>query len=175
MIFIRETELEDAPQVAECIDLVAKERHYIASTRGYSVEETHNFIHFLKESGGVHHSLVFTDIVVGWCDITPGPFEGLEHTGHLGMGLLAALRGQGWGKKLLLQTLATSFNGRFERIELEVFASNQAAIGLYRNVGFKEEGRKKNARKLDGKYDDFLSFGLLREDWMLSPISAIQG
>ena len=41
-----------------------------------------------------------------------------------------------------------------ERVDLEVFASNEAAIALYPKFGFVVEGMKKRARKLDGKYDD---------------------
>lgn len=164
-IFVRETELEDAPQVAQCIDLIARERHYIASTSGYSVEDTEGYIDFLKENGGVHLVLIAASVVAGWCEVTPGVFEGLTHTGHLTMGLLPVLRGHGWGRDLLAKTLSVCFNGRFERIELEVFASNQAAIALYRSAGFRQEGRKIKARKLDGQYDDILAFGMLKEDW----------
>lgn len=165
MIFVRETELDDASQVADCIDLVARERRYIAATSGYTADETRDFISFIKENGGVHCVLVDADTVVGWCDVTPGVFEGLTHVGHLGMGLLPDYRGQGWGKHLLTAALSASFNGRFERVELEVFASNQSAIALYRKLGFKEEGHKINARKLDGQYDDFFAFGMLQQDW----------
>ncbi|MBI3524783.1 MAG: GNAT family N-acetyltransferase [Betaproteobacteria bacterium] len=40
------------------------------------------------------------------------------------------------------------------RIELAVYASNTAAIALYHRLGFVEEGLKRKARYLDGKYDD---------------------
>lgn len=42
------------------------------------------------------------------------------------------------------------------RVELEVFASNTAAIALYEKLGFVVEGRKSRARKVDGAYDDDL-------------------
>lgn len=169
MIVVRETGLGDPPQVAACIGQVARERRYIAATSGYSDDETRGFIQFLQENGGIHMVLEDSGTVVGWCDVTPGVFEGLTHVGHLGMGLLPAYRGQGWGEKLLQETLSASFNGCFERVELEVFASNHAAIALYRRLGFKQEGLKINARKLDGQYDDFLTFGMLQQDWQRQP------
>jgi len=43
-----------------------------------------------------------------------------------------------------------------ERVELEVFASNHAAIRLYENLGFEVEGTLRRACKLDGNYDDLL-------------------
>jgi RimJ/RimL family protein N-acetyltransferase len=36
-------------------------------------------------------------------------------------------------------------------------------IALYRSLGFAEEGLKRRARFLDGKYEDLLIMALLRE------------
>ena len=50
-----------------------------------------------------------------------------------------------------------------ERVELEVFASNERAIAFYRTSGFVTEGIKRRARKLDGVYDDNVFMALLVE------------
>ena len=43
------------------------------------------------------------------------------------------------------------------RVELESRSSNQASIGLYKSVGFVEEGRMKNkTRNADGSFEDSL-------------------
>ena len=55
------------------------------------------------------------------------------------------------------------FPADLTRIELEVYASNSAAIALYRRFGFSEEGLKRRARFLDGQYQDILLMALLRE------------
>ena len=47
-----------------------------------------------------------------------------------------------------------------ERIELDVFASNVAAIALYGKHGFGVEGLRRRARKIDGRYDDILEMAL---------------
>jgi RimJ/RimL family protein N-acetyltransferase len=168
---IRPTQLDDAAAVAKCIDTIAKERRFIASVRGYSKEETRGYIEYLKQSDGVHLVLEITNLIAGWCDIAPGIFDGLNHVGHLTMGLLITHRGQGWGKKLLAMALKTAFSKNFERIELYVFASNTQATELYRHAGFVQEGVKRKARKLDGNYDDILVFGLLKSEWENSAIA----
>jgi RimJ/RimL family protein N-acetyltransferase len=104
-------------------------------------------------------------VVVGWCDVTPLPFEGLRHVGRLGMGLLPAYRGQGWGRRLLREILNCVFTNGLLRVELEVFASNIAAIRLYGQEHFVIEGRKRRARILDGVEDDVIVMGLLKEEW----------
>jgi ribosomal protein S18 acetylase RimI-like enzyme len=164
MLTIRPTTEKDASAVADCVDSVAHERQFLASTEGFTVNQTRDYISALMECG-VHLSLLDNTKVVGWCDMAPGIFEGLNHAGFLSMGLLPAYRGQGWGKTLLLETLSIGFEEKFERVDLEVFASNASAVQLYRNVGFTQEGRKRKARKLDGVYDDLIGFGMLREEW----------
>lgn len=165
MLTIRNTRIEDAPAVAGCISSVARERRYLLRTQALSPEKVREFIQFVHNTGGVHLVVIDGVEVVGWCDVAPGTFEGLTHAGQLGMGLLPEYRGQGWGRKLLTSTLETAFRHNFERIELTVFASNTAAVSLYQSLGFQEEGRKRKARKLDGKYDDILVYALLREEW----------
>ena len=122
--------------------------------KGFSPEQTREFIQFVKSAGGVH--LVALD----------GGAFGLTHVGRLGVGLLPKYRGQGWGTMLVTEALSIAFNTGLERIELEVFASNTVAKKLYEKFGFHEEGRKRKARKLDGVYDDIVLFGLLREEWV---------
>ena len=165
MLTIRPTEVDDASQVAACIDSVARERRFVGNTKGFSVEQTREFIQFVKNIGGVHLVVLDGDTIVGWCDITPHTYEGLTHVGRLGMGLLPKYRRQGWGTKIVSEALKIAFKTELERIELEVFASNAGAIKLYQNCGFCEEGCKQDARKLDGQYDDIIMFGLLRKNW----------
>jgi len=72
------------------------------------------------------------------------------------MGVLPEYRGHGLGERLLRATMKDALDKGVERLELEVFASNWPAIGLYRKLGFEEEGRKRSARKIDGKSEDIL-------------------
>jgi RimJ/RimL family protein N-acetyltransferase len=81
--------------------------------------------------------------------------------------LLEPYRGQGWGGKLLHEVLRAMFqeDTTISRVELDVFASNEAAIKLYEKNGFVIEGRQRRGWILDGIQDDRLLMGLLREDW----------
>ena len=87
--------------------------------------------------------------------------EGFRHVGTLGMGILPKYRGKGLGHRLATDTIRAATDAGMERIELEVFASNERAIALYRKLGFVIEGIKRNARKLDGVYDDNIFMALL--------------
>jgi RimJ/RimL family protein N-acetyltransferase len=104
-------------------------------------------------------------IVVGWCDILPQRNRpGFQHCGSVGMGVVHAWRGRGLGKALLESCIERAFASGMTRIELEVYSDNLAAVSLYRSLGFVEEGRKRRARFLNGRYQDLLMMALLRED-----------
>ena len=169
MITIRSSTPEDAEAVSACVDAVARERRYLAGTSGFSAEQTRAFIASLLDAGGVQMVVVADDRIVGWCDVTPVPFEGMQHVGRLGMGLLPSFRGQGLGCRLLRETLGYVFAKTLQRVELEVFASNTLAIGLYERAGFVIEGRKRSARFLDGAGDDIVLMGCLRGEWLRLP------
>jgi ribosomal-protein-alanine N-acetyltransferase len=52
------------------------------------------------------------------------------------------------------------------RIYLEVLATNERAINLYRSLGFKDEGRLREAQYKAGKYVDVLIMGFLRSEYV---------
>lgn len=159
---IRDTTVEDAAAVASMIDLVARERRFLAATVGFSEESTRNFILELRSADAVHVVAELDGSLVGWCDIARLPFEGMHHVGRLGMGVKCDCRGRGIGRRLLEAALIRG-SGRFERIELEVFSSNRAAVQLYESSGFLLEGKKRAARKLDGMCDELLIYARFRE------------
>jgi RimJ/RimL family protein N-acetyltransferase len=45
-------------------------------------------------------------------------------------------------------------NAGIEKVELEVFSDNVAAIRLYDSFGFSQEGLKVRGRKLEDRYQD---------------------
>jgi RimJ/RimL family protein N-acetyltransferase len=168
MITTRSSTPEDADAVSACVDAVSRERRYLGNTSGFSAEQTRAFIASLAESGGIQIVVVADSKIVGWCDVTPMTFEGMHHVGRLGMGLIPSFRGQGLGRRLVREALSQVFAKTLQRVELEVFASNKIAVGLYEREGFVIEGRKRRARLLDGGEDDILIMGCLRDEWRCS-------
>lgn len=161
MTVIRDTQQADAENVAALIDSVARERQFLASTEGFTVDGSRAFIAAVQEAGGVHVVAVRAGEIIGWCDIAPSPYEGMRHAGRLGMGVQKIHRGQGIGPRLLESAIQKAFASHIDRIELEVFASNRAAVSLYEKFGFRLEGRKIGGRKLDGVVDDVLLYAKL--------------
>src|SRR5688572_10299823 len=157
---VRDTTEADAECLAALIDSVARERRYLAGTVGFPVDSTRAFIASVKAAGGVHIVAVASGKVIGWCDIIPHSFEGMQHVGRLGMGVQKDHRSRGIGRELLSVAVQKGFAGALDRIELEVFATNRSAVKLYETFGFQCEGRKVAARKLDGVTDDILVYAI---------------
>jgi len=51
------------------------------------------------------------------------------------------------------------------RISSSAFSFNERSLRLHRKVGFREEGRQREAQFKNGQYHDLVIFGLLREEW----------
>jgi len=144
-----------------CLDAVARERRYLASTEAPPVDAVGEFIRSAIARRVPQFVALDGTQVIGWCDIFPHERESFAHVGRLGMGLLPQYRGQGMGRRLAEKTIAQAKRIGLERIELDVYASNKPAIGLYQSLGFALEGVKRKGRKLDGIYDDVVVMGLL--------------
>ncbi|HHW66566.1 GNAT family N-acetyltransferase [Defluviitalea raffinosedens] len=142
------------------VDIVARERKYLASTKGFSLESTRSFVEAIEQNNLAQFYAIRNGMVIGWCDILPKNFEGFEHVGTLGMGVLPEYRGIGLGSHLLERAIehAKAING-IEKVELEVFESNENALKFYQKHGFFQEGRRVKSRKLDGQYDNIILMG----------------
>ncbi len=160
-IRIEEWSLKYVESYRECLGSVARERVYLGLIGLPAEEETRSFLG--SNPGLIQYFALERETVIGWCDIRPRTLPGFTHAGVLGMGVLAPYRRRGLGRLLMETCVEKAWKSGLIRIELEVFASNEIAIALYENLGFKIEGRNVRARYLDGVWDDVIWMGLLRD------------
>jgi len=72
--------------------------------------------------------------------------------------------GRGYGRDVVTLLVKYAFRLRnMEKVWLTVVASNERALKAFRASGFEEEGRLKRHVWLDGRYDDLVYMGVLRE------------
>lgn len=144
-----------------CLDAVSRERKFLGFIKAPALEKTRKWLLAGMEQGEIRLIALDGSQTVGWCDIETNEREGFSHSGKLGMGILKEYRRQGLGTKLLEKALSVAKAEHLERVELDVYASNTTAIKLYEKFNFQIEGRKHNARKLDGIYDDIIVMAIL--------------
>lgn len=74
------------------------------------------------------------------------------------------LWGSGLGRSVVSRVLKFSWEElNLRRIQLNVLASNERAIRLYKGCGFFEEGKLREAQFKGGQYVDVVLMGILRE------------
>jgi ribosomal protein S18 acetylase RimI-like enzyme len=160
MIDIVPIRLEHAEGFHRAFDSVCRERKYLARTQAPPLETTRAWILDNIRKGIPQFVALEDTAVVGWCDIVPSDKDAFRHCGILGMGVVATHRRRGVGRRLLEATLRAARVFGLERVELDVYESNSAAVALYRAFGFTLEGTKVRACKIDGRYDNNLIMAL---------------
>ena len=143
------------------LDLVARERRYLAFLEAPPLESTQAFVMESIRNGYPQFVVLAAGEVVGWCDVLPKSRPVHAHVGVLGMGLLPPFRGRGLGRQLIDRTLEAARAFGLTRVELTVRQDNDNAIRLYRKVGFITEGVQRNAIRVDGEYVNVVLRGLL--------------
>jgi RimJ/RimL family protein N-acetyltransferase len=161
---VRESTAADLESFRACLDAVARERRWLTLLEAPPLEEVRWFAETQRQRGMVQFVALQGERVVGWCDVIRKTSDGFRHAGDLGMGLLPELRGRGLGRRLLERTLAAARASGIARVELEVYASNAAAIALYERCGFRHEGLRRRARLLDGVAEDVVEMALLFDE-----------
>jgi ribosomal protein S18 acetylase RimI-like enzyme len=144
------------------LDVVARERAYIAFLEAPPIEMTRKFVGHSIAKGHPHFVAVDGGRVVGWCDVIPREQRPTtRHSGVLGIGLMPEWRRRGVGKRLMEHALEAARAFPLARVELAVRADNESAMALYRRIGFKVEGRRRRAMLVDGVYYDDIIMALL--------------
>jgi RimJ/RimL family protein N-acetyltransferase len=75
-----------------------------------------------------------------------------------------------WSKGYGTEAARLIINYGFQQLNLHrissgAFAFNERSIKLHKKVGFREEGRLREAFFKNGQYHDLVLFGILREEW----------
>lgn len=81
-----------------------------------------------------------------------GDFARNRHTATVGIGILAAHSRKGLGRAMMQELDAFAAAQGLHRLELTVMAHNTAARSLYREMGYVEEGTKRDSMRIDDSY-----------------------
>jgi RimJ/RimL family protein N-acetyltransferase len=106
--------------------------------------------------------------VIGTCLLWG--IDAFNQFAHLGISLLPAARGHGYGREMVGLLCRYGFRFRnLHRIELETLATNTAMRALAESCGFALEGTQRE-QAWDGEgFSDIILYGLLRSEWRRAP------
>jgi putative acetyltransferase len=138
---VRPAELADCEALAEGMHAVASEGRWLATETSTPVEDLfERFRAAVEWEEQVLLVLEADGAVVGSIGLHPTRADGVL---SLGMWILAEWRGKGGGRMLIDAALAAR-PANAHKVELEVFPDNEAAVGLYRSIGFEQEGLRRD-------------------------------
>lgn len=143
------------------LDVVARERKYLALEQAPSFEDVQRFFLERQKKSYPHFVAVMNDEVIGWSNIDVRPRSVYQYTGVLAVGVLPAYRGKGIGEALMRVVIEEGKQAGYKRLELSVRENNHPAIALYHKLGLVTEGVHINAFYQDGKFENLLTMALL--------------
>lgn len=117
------------------------------------------------EAGGVNWVVADKDSLryLGQCSLMMQ--DNVARHAELAIVLCPNCQGQGLGSEAISLLLTFAFNQmNLHRVYLKVRADNPAAIRCYEKCGFQREGVLRAHAYADGKYQDVVLMGILREE-----------
>ncbi|MBI9012516.1 MAG: GNAT family N-acetyltransferase [Clostridiales bacterium] len=122
------------------------------------IRRNESFIENMDPNAHVFVAVTLVDgeeIIAGMAGLHVSANHRLRHSGGVGIMIHKDYQGKGLGRALMNTLLDIADNWlMLVRVELTVFTDNEKAIGLYKKLGFEEEGLKRKAAIRNGKYED---------------------
>ncbi len=148
-VVIRSAEPDDAQGLLALFDSIVGEDKYNVTTvedvrkLKMTIEKERDWIQEHNADGKIILVAQIDGTIVGAVPIENGKRTRIAHVAVLAISVLKEFRGLGVGKTLLQSAIDwAGEDPLIEKIGLGVFATNKKAIGLYRKMGFVEEGRR---------------------------------
>ncbi|WP_212001657.1 GNAT family N-acetyltransferase [Chitinophaga sp. HK235] len=163
-LIIRQPTTADASSLLDNFQRMTQETDFLLFTYAESLElsqrtEEDYIKTYLGNSDQLMLLAVVEDKVVGSITINHSGYNKKGHTAEMGIAVERAWSGLGIGRRLMTAMLRwAEQHKKIHLLYLQVFATNDRAMHLYRNFGFQECGRLPNGIELrDGQYVDLVT------------------
>ena len=148
---VRHAEPRDAPTLVALAEAVAAEPEgWLITAGGWrSAGEERRYIRAIRRSP--HAAVLIAEDggeLVGRLSIARDPHPASRHVADVGLLVAKTHRRRGIGRALLVAAEEWAAASSVKKIELHVFPYNEAAIALYRTLGYEQEGlRRRHYRR----------------------------
>jgi RimJ/RimL family protein N-acetyltransferase len=162
-LLIRRASLEDAKGIAGVLDAVARERIHSAIERAWTAEEQRTYLASLSTRETFHVAISESGEIVGYqsLDLYAPSLSSMAHVGQLGTFLLPEWRRRGVGLALFDATKRFAASTGYQKLVIQVRASNLLAQAFYKRLGFVECGRLRAQVIVHGTKEDEIIMELL--------------
>ncbi|WP_018752715.1 GNAT family N-acetyltransferase [Paenibacillus sanguinis] len=163
MLSIREIREEDAAKHLELchkLDQETKFMLYEPGERNTPLDRHQKMVQsFLASDNSTILVAEHSDLLVGYLLVDGGKTRRIKHVGYIVAGILSTYQGQGIGTRLFQALEEWRKNTGLKKLELTVMSHNEAAIALYKKMGFQIEGTKQKSLYIDRVYIDEFYMG----------------
>ena len=151
---IREGLEMDAEAVYRFKQVAFQETDWMLQTWGDMNTDPEKEAYFLRRFQSSPNSLYLVALqekeVIGTLSLVGGSLQRTEHVASLGLGVVQNWWGNGVGKRLMeLSIHWAEQHSTLRKLNLQVYHTNDRAIGLYLRLGFQQEGRLRQEVMLD--------------------------
>lgn len=147
----------DAAALIDHVNGVAAEEIFIQTERANKTEDQErDWISGFDGQSSILIVAVVDGRLVGAADFSKGQQAKNAHVAELGIALAKEVRGLGLGRAIMEVGIDWARSAQVRKLFLGVFSTNDRAIGLYRDLGFQEEGRLRGQVILRGTPADLL-------------------
>jgi len=155
-VIIRKAGLRDATSIVKAEQEIAQESGFFCS-QPFELSEQ-NVKNTIEASNGIYFVAECNGCITGHAFLEILPLQSLKHIAQLNIAVHKGFQNRGIGTQLMERIIAWAKDSEsIEKIELNVRASNAQAIGLYKKMGFLEEGcLKRHVKTGSGYIDDIL-------------------
>jgi ribosomal protein S18 acetylase RimI-like enzyme len=146
----------DAVGIVRVLEAVVAERIFSAIDTVWPVEQEASYLAALSPREAFHVARDHAAGIIGFqsLDLWSTLLPSMAHVGQIGTFLLPHWRGLGVGRQLWDATETFADQAGYEKLAIQVRASNIGAQRFYRSLGFKECGRLTRQVRIDGISDD---------------------
>jgi len=157
---VRPAQPGDAARLVELAREVGGEEEGWLITGGEwrSPGEERRYLRWIRHHDDAAVFVAETDgAIIGRLSIARDRHPASEHVADLGLMVAREFRRQGAGRALMCEAERWARTVGVRKLELHVFPHNEAAIGLYRDLGYEQEGfRRGHYRRQDEFVDAIL-------------------
>lgn len=165
MINLREIKRADLEAYMEALNTSTEESYkYVGGKNIFTQEQIHTYLEKItSDDTRVDWVMTLDEEIIG--EVVLMNISD-DDSGHLRLAIFDHKHfSKGYGSFAIKEMLRHGFDYLgLHRIELEVYAFNDRAIALYKKLGFTEEGRLRQAYKMDG-YHDIILMSMLRNEF----------
>lgn len=154
---IRKIRLEDSGKYLEFMKKLDNETKYMMyepGERESTIKDIEAMIRSLGDSNSILLIAVENTEIVGFISAERGFANRIKHSAYIVTGISKEYRGRHIGTSLFAEVEKWARQNGIFRLELTVMTHNEAAIHLYKKMGFKVEGIKEKSMIVDEEFVD---------------------